>query len=268
MKPIALLLLVVLLAGACTPPAFPTPSGAKSLTVLAAASLAESFGEIGKLFEARYPNSKVTFNFAGSQQLARQLDQGADADVFASASPKNMETVVQAGRIDPAAVRNFAKNRLVVIFPLVNPGGLKELQDLAKPGLKLDLADPSVPVGQYALDFLDKAVRDPNFGSKFKEDVLKNVVSYEDNVKAVFTKVALDEADAGIVYATDVPTDLAARVAKLEIPDALNVVAVYPIAPILGSQNADLARAFVDLVLSPDGQRVMQKYGFSPAAGQ
>jgi molybdate transport system substrate-binding protein len=142
------------------------------------------------------------------------------------------------------------------------------LQDLARPGLKLDLADKSVPVGQYTLEFLDKAVKDPNFGPKFKEDVLKNVVSYEDNVKAVLTKVTLDEVDAGVVYTTDLTTDLAGKVARLNIPDALNTVAVYPIASLLGSQNTDLARAFVDLVLSPDGQRVMEKYGFSPASGQ
>lgn len=269
LKPTMLLLLMVLLAACSSQAAEPsnpaTPGAARTLTVLAAASLTESFGELGKLFEARYPNVKVTFNFAGSQQLAQQLDQGAGADVFASASSKNMEMVVQARRIERTLVRNFTKNRLVVIYPKGGASVLKDLRDLAKPGLKLVLADPAVPVGQYSLDFLDKALKDPNFGPIFKEDVLKNVVSYEDNVKAVVTKVALDEADAGIVYASDVVTGLASRIAKLDIPDALNTVAVYPIAPILDSQNANLAKGFVDLVLSPDGQQVMEKYGFGPA---
>ncbi len=144
---------------------------------------------------------------------------------------------------------------------------MKDLKDLAKSGLKLDLADKAVPVGQYALDFLDKAVKDTAYGAKFKEDVLKNVVSYEDNVKAVVTKVSLGEADAGIVYVTDITASAAEKVGKLDIPDALNTIATYPIAAIADSKNAELAKAFVELVLSADGQKVMSKYGFIPAAG-
>ena len=233
-----------------------------ALTVLAAASLTESFSELGARFEAQNPGVKVAFNFAGSQQLAQQLAQGAPADVFASASPKYMDVAAQTRRVDPNSSKIFAKNRLVLIYPSDNPGGLGRLQDLAKAGLKLDLADKSVPVGQYALDFLDKAARDPAFDPQFKANVLKNVVSYEDNVKAVLTKVALGEADAGIVYTTDVTPDAAGKVNRLDIPDALNTLAVYPIAPIVDSPNAALARAFVDLVLSADGQGVLGKYGF------
>ena len=286
-----LLLIVLFASAACTPqatPAAPTtaptpppatkapaPSavpatqaaaGSKTLTVLAAASLTESFTELGKLFETRNPGVKVVFSYAGSQQLAQQLDQGAAADVFASASTKYMDAAVTSKRVNKDDTKTFVKNRLVVIFPKDNPAGLKELKDLAKTGLKLDLADKAVPVGQYTLDFLDKAVKDPGYDPKFKDNVLKNVVSYEDNVKAVVTKVSLDEADAGIVYVTDITADAASRIAKLDIPDALNTVAVYPIAPISDSKNADLAKAFVALVLSADGQAVMAKYGFIPAA--
>ena len=295
-KYLSLLLLIVLLASAaCTPkatPAVPTaaaaapatqapspptvlptqapsqaPASAKTLTVLAAASLTESFTELGTMFETQHPGVKVSFNFANSQQLAQQLDQGAAADVFASASPKYMTAAVASKRVNLADAQTFVKNRLVVIFPKDNPAGLTALKDLAKPGLKLDLADKSVPVGQYALDFLDKAVKDPGFDPQYKDNVLKNVVSYEENVKAVVTKVSLGEADAGIVFVTDFTADVAPIIGKLDIPDALNTVAVYPIAPISDSKNPDLAKAFVALVLSPDGQAVMAKYGFIPAAG-
>jgi len=208
-----------------------------NLTVLAAASLTESFTELGKLFEAQNPGVKVTFNFAGSQQLAQQLDQGANADVFASASTKYMDAAVKSKRVNQIDPKIFVKNSLVVIFPKDNPAGLKTLTDLAKPGLKLDLADKSVPVGQYSLDFLDKAVKDPAFDPQFKVNVLKNVVSYEDNVKSVVTKVSLGEADAGIVYVTDITADAAKKISQLDIPDSMNTVATYPIAAITGSKN-------------------------------
>lgn len=286
-KVLSLMLLILLLASAgCTPQAAPSAptiapttvsttlaptqpsSGSKTMTVLAAASLIESFTELGKMFETQNPGVKVSFNFAGSQQLAQQLDQGAGADVFASASPKYMDAAVTSKRVNKVDAKTFVKNRLVVIFPKDNPAGLKALTDLANPGLKLDLADKSVPVGQYALDFLDKAVKDPGFDPQFKVNVVKNVVSYEDNVKSVLTKVSLGEVDAGIVYVTDITAAAAAKVGKLDIPDALNIIATYPIAPISDSKNADLAKAFVALVLSPEGQQVMAKYGFIPAAGK
>lgn len=249
--------------------ASPSPQTAaatpRTLTVLAAASLSESFTEIGRMFEARNAGVTVTFNYAGSQQLAQQLDQGAGADVFASASRKYMEAAVSSKRVAQYDAKTFVTNRLVVIFPKDNPAKIKELKDLAKPGLKLDLADQSVPVGQYTLEFLDKAAKDEAFGAAFKDDVLKNVVSYEDNVKAIVTKVSLGEADAGIVYVTDITTDIAAKLDRMDIPDAFNTIATYPIAAITDSKAPDLAKAFVELVLSPDGQAVMAKYGFIPA---
>lgn len=268
------LVLVGLLAGAACapqadslPPTADAPVEESTLTVLAAASLTESFTELGKLFEFKNQGVTVTFNFAGSQQLAQQLAQGAQADVFASANTKYMDAAVESGRVDEADPRTFALNRLVVIFPKENPAGLTELKDLAKPGLKLDLADESVPVGKYSLEFLDKAMADPAFDPQFKENVLKNVVSYEITVKAVLTKVVLGEADAGIVYITDITPDAAGKVGTLNIPDALNTIASYPIAPISDSKNPNLAQAFVDLVLSPEGQQIMTEYGFLPAVG-
>ena len=240
------------------------PAEPVDLNVFAAASLTDAFGEIGKLFEADHPGVTAVFNFAGSQQLAQQINEGAPADVFASANKKQMDVVIEAGGIVSGTEQTFAKNRLVVIFPKDNPAGLADLQDLAKPDLKLVLAAKEVPVGQYSLDFLDKAVADQTFAPTFKDDVLKNVVSYEDNVKAVLTKVALGEADAGIVYLSDISGADADKIDRIEIPDELNVIASYPIAPIKESENPDLAQAFIDLVLSQEGQDILAKYNFIP----
>ncbi|HNB53229.1 MAG TPA: molybdate ABC transporter substrate-binding protein, partial [Anaerolineales bacterium] len=160
--------------------------------------------------------------------------------------------------------QKFVTNRLVVIFPADNPAGLSTLQDLNKAGLRLVLAAESVPVGGYSLEFLDKAAQDAGFSATFKEEVLTNVVSYEENVKAVLAKVVLGEADAGIVYTSDISGENASKVGQIEIPDALNVVASYPIAPLADSPNPDVAAAFVAFVLSPEGQKILSDYGFIP----
>jgi molybdate transport system substrate-binding protein len=232
---------------------------------MAAASLTASFQEIGKQFESQHPGVKVAFNFAGSQQLAQQIAQGAPADVFASANKSQMDAAVKTGRISQDAARVFVTNRLVVIYPKANPAKIASLQDLAKPGIKIDLAAKEVPVGQYALEFLDKASKDAQFTASYKDDVLKNVVSYEENVKSVLTKISLGEADAGIVYTTDAAVATPDSIGQLEIPDAYNVIASYPIAAIQDSKNAELAGAFVELVLSPAGQEALAKYGFGAA---
>lgn len=234
-----------------------------TLTVLAAASLTESFTEIGAAFEAAHPGVTVEFNFAGSQQLAEQLVAGAPADVFASANNKQMSVAIEGGRVQEGAPMLFVQNRLVVIVPANNPAGIATLADLAKSRIMLDLAAEEVPVGKYSLEFLDKASADPSFGSDFAAKVLANVVSYEENVKAVLNKVSLGEADAGIVYTTDAFT-VTGQVGQIEIPVDLNVLADYPIAVVADSANADLAQAFVDFVLSDEGQAVMQKCGFMP----
>jgi molybdate transport system substrate-binding protein len=244
----------------------PAPSSA-ALTVFAAASLQAAFGELGRNFEAANPGVKVAFNFAGSQQLAQQLAQGAPADVFASANNAQLNAAVTAGRIVSGTSRIFARNRLVVVLPAANPAKLQALPDLAKPGVKLVLAAKAVPVGQYSLDFLRKASAAPEFGAAYSATVLANVKSYEDNVKAVLTKVALGEADAGIVYSTDVTPDVKDKVSKLVIPDALNTVAAYPIAATQDSKRADLAKKFVAYVLSDEGQNVLARAGFIPANG-
>jgi molybdate transport system substrate-binding protein len=241
------------------------PSRPAELTIFAAASLTAAFEEIGELYEREHPGVIVVFNFAGSQALAQQIIEGAPADGFASANQTQMEVVVEAGEVVTGTQQVFARNRLVVIYPQDNPAGLKGLKDLAEPGLKLVFAAQEVPVGQYSLEFLEKASADPAFGPAYQEGVLANVVSYEDNVKAVLAKVALGEADAGIVYTSDISEEEAGKVGRLDIPAALNVIAAYPIAPVQRSENPELAQAFIDLVLSPEGQAILTKYNFIPA---
>jgi len=240
--------------------------GPVELTVFAAASLTEAFSELGEQFEAGHPGVTVVFNFAGSNQLAEQVNQGAPADVFASANTAQMQAAIDGGRIASGAHQTFVRNRLVVIYAKDNPASLATLPDLAKPGVKVVFAAKEVPVGQYALGFLDKAAQDAAYGAAFKEGVLANVVSYEENVKAVLIKVLLGEADAGIVYTSDITRDNADQVGRIDIPDALNSIATYPIAALDDSAHPDLAQAFVDLVLSSEGQDVLERHGFIKAA--
>lgn len=235
-----------------------------ALTVFAAASLTEAFGEIGRNFDAAN-NATTTFNFAGSQQLAQQIGQGAPVDVFASANRAQMDAVVESGEVISGTQQTFARNRPVVIYPRENPAGLEQLADLARPGVKLVLAAREAPVGQYSLDFLGKASELPAYTAAYSETVQANVVSYEENVRAVLSKVTLGEADAGIVYTSDISRDAADKVGRIDIPDELNTVAAYPIAPIKDSANAALAEKFVKYVLSAEGQEILVNYGFIAA---
>jgi molybdate transport system substrate-binding protein len=233
---------------------------AKTLNIFAAASLTEAFTEIGKNFEAANPRATVTFNFAGSQALRTQIEEGAPADVFASASGKEMDTLVTGTLVGEGTSKVFLNNKLVIILPADNPAGLEKLEDLAKPGIKLVLAAEEVPVGNYARQAL--GLMNGSFGTDFKDKVLANVVSNEDNVKQVVSKVQLGEADAGIVYTSDAVA--APDLKTIEIPTELNVIAKYPIAPLARSEKADLATSFIDYVLSAEGQAVLAKWGFAP----
>ena len=252
------------LAGCSLSAVQPAATPDRELVVFAAASLADAFERMGAAFAAGEPGVRVTLSVAGSQQLAQQLNSGAPADVFASANRLQMQAVVDGGRIDAGEVQLFASNRLVVVLPADNPAGLDSLQDLALPGLKLVLADAAVPVGQYSLDFLAKASASPEYTAVYSPTVLANVVSYEDNVRVVLAKVQLGEADAGIVYASDVVGAVRDSVRLLAIPDPWNVVASYPIAPVGDSMQPDLAARFVAFVLGPEGQAILADAGLLP----
>lgn len=264
----SLLLLMLLAVAACQAKApaaaQPGASARQELVVFAAASLTEAFEELGATFRAAHPGAIVTFNFAGSQQLAQQLASGAPADLFASANQQQMQVAVDGERIAADAPQPFVHNRLVVILPADNPAAITTLADLAKPGVKLVLADAAVPVGQYSLDFLARASTQPAFTATYGATVRANVASYEENVRAVLTKVQLGEADAGIVYTSDIIGAARDEVLRLEIPDELNVFATYPIAVVSDSMRPELAAQFAELVLSPEGQQVLAEYGFIP----
>ena len=266
-RSLSVILLLVLFVVSCAPTAArtsvstpPAVSKPRTLNVFAAASLTDAFTEIGKKFEVANPGVSVTFNFAGSQALRTQIEQGAPADVFASANKTEMDTLVTGSYVATDAPQVFLNNKLVLILPAKNPAELAKLEDLAKPGIKLVLAAEEVPVGKYARQALDQM--NGQFGSDFKDKVLANVVSNEDNVKQVVAKVQLGEADAGIVYTSDAVA--ASDLKTIEIPVELNVIAKYPIAPLIKSANPDLATAFIDFVLSPEGQNILQKWGFAP----
>lgn len=264
-KTLSVLLALAVALSACAPAAAqPAAAGSqpRTLTVFAAASLTQAFSEIGAAFEAANPGVDVRFNFGGSQTLQAQIEGGAPADVFASASGTNMDTLVAEGLVAKSAPKLFAANKLEVILPTSNPANVRTLQDLAKPGLKLVLADPSVPVGKYARQVLEGLSKDPAYGSDFSSRVLGNVVSNESDVKQVVAKVELDEADAGIAYVTDAIA--ASELKVIEIPADFNVIAKYPIAALVKSSRPDLAAAFVDYVLSPVGQATLKKWGFGP----
>jgi len=280
MKRIALLvLLVAALLAACGPAATPTPASTavpptatpvpptaipepRTLTVFAAASLTDAFTEIGHNFEAAHPGVTVAFNFAGSQTLSTQITQGAVADVFASANHTEMDKLVTGSLVQQAAPNDFVTNKLVVILPKDNPGNVTTLQDLARSDLKLIICDSTVPAGKYARQILDNMAKDPAFGADFKTKVLANVVSNENDVKLVVTKVQLGEADAGLVYISDSVS--APELKTIEIPANYNVVAKYPIAALTGALQPGLASDFIAYVLSADGQAILKKWGFTP----
>lgn len=231
----------------------------RALTVFAAASLTDAFTEIGENFQKANPNMTVTFNFAGSQALRTQIEEGAPADVFASASGKEMETLVTDSFVTKESSHIFLHNKLVVILPADNPAGIDSLEDLANSGIKIVLAAEEVPVGNYSRQALD--MMNASFGTDFKDKVLANVVSNEDNVKQVVAKIQLGEADAGIVYTSDAVA--APTLQTIEIPNELNVIAQYPIAPLVESTNAELAQGFIAYVLSEEGQAILRKWGFA-----
>jgi molybdate transport system substrate-binding protein len=237
------------------------PNGGGELTVFAAASLTDAFGEIKADLEAEHPGLNITYNFAGSQALVTQMTEGATADVFASANNTQMKAAQEANLIGGEPV-TFARNALVIVTPPDNPAGIDSPDDLGQPGLRLVLAQADVPAGRYAREAVcGMAQDDAEFGDGFVGRVAANVVSDEEDVRDVLTKVELGEADAGIVYVSDAYVS-GDKVNQVEIPAEFNILATYPIATVAGGDVA-LGTAFVAYVLSNDGQATLADFGFA-----
>lgn len=237
------------------PNQIPFPGG--RLIVFAAASLTDAFTRIGEDITAANRDVHIQFNFAGSQTLVTQLEGGADADVLALASPEQMTHAVDQGVPvdDPIS---FATNRLTIVVPSDNPADIQSPADLSREGVRLLVANPDVPAGAYARQAICQI--GASAGAAYVEEVAGNVVSQEDNVRSVLTKVQLGEADAGIVYETDART-ADESVDRIEIPDAQNIVASYPIVSLEGDR---LGMAFIGYVLSAEGQATLASFGFGP----
>jgi len=236
------------------------------LVVFAAASLRDAFTAVGEDFERAHPGSTITFNFAGTQELRTQVEQGAPADVFASADQRHMEALVTAGRV--ATPVRFARNELVLVVAREAADRIRAFADLPTCA-RIVIGAPEVPIGRYTLQVLDRA--GPHLGAAFRERVLAHVVSRELNVRQVLTKVRLGEAEAGVVYRTDAisaaTTDErnAPSMAVVSIPADINVTAEYPIAVVVGAAHPGLAQQWVQAVLSAEGQAALARYGFLPA---
>lgn len=254
-KSAAALLSVALAAPAvisCSSAEEPTPavgeSVSGSLTVLAAASLTETFTAIGEQFELANPGTTVTFSFAGSSTLATQINQGAPADVFASASESTMDDVVEAGNIEGTPV-TIATNQLVIAVPTGNPLGIGSLADLAKPGVTVALCAEQVPCGAAAVSALAAA------------SVTVTPVTLEQDVRSALSKVRLGEVDSALVYTTDIAS-AASEVEGVSFPESANAITTYPIAVVAQTTNTTAARAFVSYVSSAQGQSVLSAAGF------
>jgi molybdate transport system substrate-binding protein len=219
-----------------------------TVTVFAAASLNQVFADLGKKFESEHPDTKVSFSFAGSSDLAEQLNQGAPADVFASADTTNMQKVVKTKRITEQP-QNFATNVLTIITPPGNPKHIASLADLAKPGVQLVVCAPQVPCGS-ATKKVEAATH-----------VTLSPVSEESDVTDVLAKVTSGDADAGLVYVTDA-AGAGNKVATVHFPESADAVNTYPIAAVADSKHAELAKQFDQLVTGPEGRAALAKAGF------
>ncbi len=230
----------------------------KTLRIFAAVSLSDAFYELASRFEVLHPDVTISLNFASSNTLRAQIEQGAQADLFASASSAETEQLAAQGLID--ASQPFAENRLVLITPAKNARTLSHFTDLTRPELKVVLASEDVPAGYYSRVLLG------NLGEDFKTKTLKNLVSNENSVRQVLTKVQLGEADAGIVYASDLFA--AENINAIEFPAEAKVSIFYPIASLIDAPHPETAKTFVDFLLSAEGQEILANWGFLPVNEQ
>ncbi|MGA9140584.1 MAG: molybdate ABC transporter substrate-binding protein [Methanocella sp.] len=259
--------MIAMTAAGCTSPTpTPAPVPKTDLTVFAAASLSSAFNQTRVQFEAQHTEANIIYNFDSSGTLQTQIEQGAQPDVFASAATSNMNTLKNEGLMNNSTVVNFAKNKLALIVPKDNPANITGLADLNKTGLKLVVCGSSVPCGKYTVQMLQTLRNTSGYGSDYYNAVVANEKSQEPGATGAVTKIAIGEGDVAIVYASDVQEQYQGSVKIITIPDNLNVIATYPVGVTVSSKNQALAKAFVDFVVSPDGQAILTGSHFLPPA--
>lgn len=224
----------------------------EELIIFAASSLTDAFTELAEKYELQNDDVRILLNFAGSSTLAAQILNGAPADVFASADQRQMDLLID--RTVVAESTEFARNRIVLIVPADNPTNIEDINDLEAEGIQIVLAAPSVPIREYTDQLLQALSNDETL----IDDVMRNVVSEEGNVRQVLTKIALGEGDAGFVYASDLETEIAENVISIPLP--LTIEAAYPIATISDHRHGE---SFIGFVRSEEGQSILARYGFT-----
>jgi len=237
---------------------------AVELTIFAAASLRDAFAAVAEAYEAEHPGVTLTFSFDASSALRAQIEQGAPADVFASADTGNPQALASDG-LTTGPPLPFAGSRLAIVVPAANPAGITTPADLARPGVRVVNAGAGVPITAYAAEMLGNLAGQPGYPPSFVAAVAANVVSREDNVRAVLAKVQLGEGDAGIVYATDAAA-AGDAVRTIPIPDPANVVATYAAVVPTASPHSDAAEAFVAWLAGAEGRAVLARFGFTNPA--
>ncbi|MBA7466730.1 Molybdate-binding protein ModA [subsurface metagenome] len=259
---VSLLIIAGLLVAGCTT-AVETPEQT-TLTVFVAASLTGAFTDIDKAYEAQNANVRVDLVFDGSQALRTQIEQGANPDIFVSASTKHMQVLKDGGFMDNDTVTAFLGNSMALIVPSDNPAGITRLADLAKPDVKIVIGTKDVPFGDYTRKVLDKMASDPAYGETYREAVMANVISEETAVSSVVPKLMLGEADAAFVYKSDVSKDDRDNLIRIDVPAEYNVMATYPLGILAESSHKAQAESFIAFVRGPDGSAILTEYGFDP----
>jgi molybdate transport system substrate-binding protein len=226
------------------------------LVIFAASSLTNVFEDLANEFESKHPDTNIALSFGSSSQLAAQILEGVSGDIFASANEFQMDLIQNAGEIfELPAI--FATNNLIIVVPFENPLNIQELKDLTQPNIRLVLAVPKTPIREYS----DQVIKN-NLSNTEQLKLYKNLASEEANVRQVVTKIALGEADAGIVYSSDITPQNSALLLGIPIPFQQNITAQYPIAILKSNHNQKLAEDFMDFVLSENGQLIIKKWGF------
>ncbi len=271
MKEIGLLLFILLAAAlfiaGCTGvqgEEKPVETGAEGeLIVYTAASLTGVSHDLGSAFESMYPGTKITFNLAGTQTIKNQIQMGAYADVFMSASTRYTNELMGGGYLVNDTVRKFTSNYIVIIVPSGNPGNIQSYTDLARPGVKIAMGTGEVPVGINTRIVLDKLSASPDTPDGWKDAVFQNVVTYENAEPGIVTKVSLGEVDAGFVYESSFSAAKTGTLELIPIPGEYNALQIYTLGILTDSRNKKTGETFIEFILSDEGQTILKEYGFT-----